>query len=240
MAGVQPILLNRQYRMHPRIAEFSSMQFYANKLSSQPRPEDRPLPSGFSWPRKHIPVCFVSVTNDEGQFYESTVDEESTTSSIKNEKEAEVLCCIVKDMVGSGHVKYEDIGVITPYSAQVKHITDIAPSSVAMNNKDNGKKLQDDVAEIDISKFLEIKSVDGYQGREKEVIIISAVRSNEFAKVGFLSDWRRLNVAVTRAKRGIVVIGDPRTLKFDLNWNAFIKWCHSNGVVLDSSEISTL
>ena len=59
--------------------------------------------------------------------------------------------------------------------------------------------------------------------REKELIMISAVRSNRNGKVGFLGDWRRLNVAITRAKRGIVVFGDPRTLQYDRHWAAYIR-----------------
>merc|ERR1712146_731620 len=73
---------------------------------------------------------------------------------------------------------------------------------------------------------LEIQSVDSYQSREKELILISAVRSNPNGKVGFLADWRRLNVAITRAKRGIIVFGDPRTLKNDIHWEHII-----NGVL---------
>lgn len=75
---------------------------------------------------------------------------------------------------------------------------------------------------------VEVRSVDGYQGREKEVIILSAVRSNRQGRVGFLCDWRRLNVAITRAKSGLVVIGDSATLRRDDNWRAFIEWCLEN------------
>jgi superfamily I DNA and/or RNA helicase len=78
---------------------------------------------------------------------------------------------------------------------------------------------------------LEIKSVDGYQGREKEVIIFSAVRSNAAGSVGFLDDWRRLNVAVTRARRGLVLFGDRSTLAADATWSAYLQWLDSEGCV---------
>ena len=71
---------------------------------------------------------------------------------------------------------------------------------------------------------VEVKTVDGYQGREKEVIIFSCVRSNPEQNIGFLSEMRRLNVALTRAKRGLIVIGDPSTLRGDKNWQAWLEY----------------
>ena len=65
-----------------------------------------------------------------------------------------------------------------------------------------------------------------YQGRERDLIIFSAVRSNRQGRIGFLSDWRRMNVALTRAKSGLVVLGDAETLKDgDRHWSAFVHWC---------------
>ncbi len=80
---------------------------------------------------------------------------------------------------------------------------------------------------------LEIKSVDGYQGREKEVIVFSAVRSNQQGAVGFLDDWRRLNVAVTRAKRGLVLFGSRATLAADATWGAYLQWLDAQGCVAE-------
>ncbi|MDP6864692.1 MAG: AAA domain-containing protein [Candidatus Poseidoniaceae archaeon] len=68
-------------------------------------------------------------------------------------------------------------------------------------------------------------------GREKEVIVMSTVRSNDDGKVGFLSDARRLNVAMTRAKRGLIVIGDGRTLRHDGQWSAWLDWVTESGLM---------
>ena len=86
------------------------------------------------------------------------------------------------------------------------------------------------------SDSLEVRSVDGYQGREKEIIIISAVRSNRAGRVGFLQDWRRLNVGLTRAKSGLIVVGDSITLSRDPNWKAFIDYCKENNCVMKADK----
>jgi len=116
-------------------------------------------------------------------------------------------------------------GIVTPYSAQVKHVTELAQTRLSRSFN---------------AAELEIQSVDAYQGREKELILISAVRSNRHGKVGFLGDWRRLNVAITRAKRGLVVVGDPRTLKHDPHWGAYLRWCLKRECVVPLAELKRL
>ena len=80
---------------------------------------------------------------------------------------------------------------------------------------------------------VEVSSVDGFQGREKELILFSAVRSNAAKQLGFLTDFRRLNVALTRARRGLVVVGDPETLAADATWRAYLQWLEKRGCVVD-------
>ena len=71
---------------------------------------------------------------------------------------------------------------------------------------------------------VEVKSVDGYQGREKDIILLSTVRANPRHVVGFLSDWRRMNVALTRARKAIIVLGNTGTLATDPHWQEYIRW----------------
>jgi len=76
--------------------------------------------------------------------------------------------------------------------------------------------------------------LSAYQGRERDLIIFSAVRSNHEGRIGFLKDWRRMNVAITRAKSGLVVFGDAETLREgDRHWNAFVNWCESMGCFVE-------
>merc|ERR1712188_223388 len=84
----------------------------------------------------------------------------------------------------------------------------------------------------------EIASVDAFQGREKELIVFSAVRSNAGGRVGFLADWRRLNVMITRARRGLIVIGNTDTLRSDPTWGKWLDWADEQGLIMRKPERS--
>jgi superfamily I DNA and/or RNA helicase len=103
-------------------------------------------------------------------------------------------------------VRASEIGVITPYAAQVRLLRE---------------KLS--------VEGLEIDTVDGFQGREKEAIVISMVRSNDIGEIGFLSDLRRMNVAMTRARRKLIVIGDSATLSADPFYARLIEYFEGQG-----------
>ena len=201
-SGLTPHMLTTQYRMHPSIREFPSSRFYENRLDDGCGKQDRPPVAGFLWPDWDKPVAFVPVHGAE--------IEEEAGSSRSNMDEAAVVIQVVNDLLLPGDIKPEDIGVISPYAGQVRLIRSMVDEQI---------------------QGLEVKSVDGYQGREKEIIVLSTVRSNEEGNVGFLSNYRRLNVALTRAKRGLIVIGDDRTLRNDSTWSSWLDWVSESNLM---------
>ena len=181
-----------------------------------------------------------------------------------NPKEAEEIGHVLKALLSASSKRLpfsvagpEEIGVISPYNGQVRLLQQKLPillPSLSSGSESRPKPQRttvgkargrgegrgsggddDDPDESSLSS-LEVKSVDGFQGREKEVIIFSAVRSNERGGVGFLSDYRRLNVAITRARRGLIVVGDPRTLMRDKTWAAWLRWIQSKGLAVTAAS----
>ena len=127
--------------------------------------------------------------------------------SKRNPQEAQLAIRHVQTLLELG-VPPIDIGVIAPYAAQVRLLRDIAC------------QLQPREA----WRQVEIDTIDGFQGREKEAIIISLVRSNAENEIGFLADRRRMNVALTRARRKLVVIGDSSTLGIEPFYKSFLDY----------------
>lgn len=89
-----------------------------------------------------------------------------------------------------------------------------------------------------LPREVEVRTVDGFQGREKEVILFSAVRANRKERLGFLTDKRRLNVGLTRARRALLVVGCQRTLRADATWHAFLEHCSSRGLMLSAEDLA--
>ena len=201
--GVPAHMLTTQYRMHPVIREFPSARFYDNRLEDGCGAAQRPTPAGLLWPDWDNPLAFIPVDGSELQ------DEEGSSRS--NYAEAAKVLSVVQNLLEAGDLATKDIGVITPYNGQVRVLSDLFQQA---GGRDMGEPYHG----------LEIKSVDGYQGREKEVIVFSTVRANENGEVGFLSDRRRLNVALTRARRGLIIVGHPNTLRHDGTWNSWLDW----------------
>eukprot|EP00835_Amoeboradix_gromovi_P000478 NODE_17_length_41373_cov_0.337016.p2 type:complete len:879 gc:universal NODE_17_length_41373_cov_0.337016:8591-5955(-) len=192
--GFKPLMLQIQYRMHPGLSEFPSNMFYEGNLQNGVNRLNRQPTLQFPWPNNELPMLFF---NCQGQ-------EEMSGSGLSylNRTEASVVDKIVVKLLKG--ILPEQIGIITPYEGQRAFIT-----SHMMNNGSISREC--------LSK-IEIASVDSFQGREKDYIILTCVRSNEKQGIGFLKDPRRLNVAITRAKYGLLIVGNPRVLSKNSLW----------------------
>ena len=208
--GNRPIRLQVQYRMHPCLSEFPSNMFYEGTLQNGvTAPERLRKNVDFPWPVPDTPMFF----------YQNLGQEEISSSgtSFLNRRvfilslrtparpwltsvprtEASNVEKIVTKFFKSGVVPSQ-IGVITPYEGQRSYIVNYMQFNGSLKK--------------DLYKEIEVASVDAFQGREKDYIILSCVRSNEHQGIGFLNDPRRLNVALTRAKYGVVILGNPKVL----------------------------
>ena len=178
--------LTVQYRMHTSIMKFPSENFYEGTLVADPSVASHTL-DDLEWtPGPHVdtqPVLFVDTSGADWLEELDPIGE-----SKLNPREARWVLKQVEAFLEAG-IPPEEIAVIAPYAAQVRFLRDHC------KNPD-----------------VEIDTVDGFQGREKEVVIISLVRSNPEGEIGFLSDERRMNVAMTRSKRKLIIIGDGTTL----------------------------
>ncbi|KAI4100646.1 MAG: hypothetical protein L6R37_005358 [Teloschistes peruensis] len=207
-------MLTTQYRMHAAIMSYPSAAMYSNKLLAADDVATRLL-KDLPYPVTETedtmaPLVFWDTQG--GDFPELTAadDDDDAHRSKKsillkdskaNPSEVMVVTRHVTALIEVG-VKGEDIAVITPYNAQVSLLA-----------RELREKFGDEI---------EVGSVDGFQGREKEAVVVSLVRSNGDGEVGFLGEERRLNVAMTRAKRHLCVVGDSETVgkgsKFLKGW----------------------
>lgn len=178
--------LGVQYRMHQDIMAFSSQEFYEGSLEAAPSVRAHrlcDLPGVQPNALTETPVLFVDTA---GASYDESGEPDG--DSRLNQLEGELVCQKVRALLAAG-VAQTDIAVITPYAAQARWLRERL-------------KLAD----------VEVDTVDGFQGREKEAVVVSLVRSNREGEIGFLSDVRRMNVALTRARRKLIVVGDSATV----------------------------
>ena len=240
-SGVPTHMLSVQYRMHPSISKFPSHQFYNGRLLDGISAADRVPPSGFPWPVPGRPVAFVPVNRGR----EAT---SGSSESKMNAAEAQVTRRIVDMLLSGGDVAAEDIGIVTPYKQQVEALKDLFREAAAETQglSGAGAAASAGIGAVagartgtgiggnhgDQLLEVEVHSVDGYQGREKKVIVVTTVRANAEGDVGFLADYRRLNVAITRARCGLVVVGHTATLYHDPYWAAWLDCAVEEGLVL--------
>jgi len=196
-------LLTVQYRMHRAIMDFSSRELYEARLLADPSVCEHvlaDLPGVAAAEATQSPVEFID-TAGAGFDEELELDGESRL----NRQEAALVCRKVQGLLDCG-VAAGDIAVIAPYAAQVRLLRERLPVP-----------------------GLEIDSVDGFQGREKEAVVISLVRSNPQGEIGFLGDVRRMNVAMTRARRRLLLVGDSATLSAHPFYRRMIEYFETIG-----------
>ena len=212
----QVSMLQVQYRMHEKIMEFPSRYFYNNKLVAHESVKGQLL-------RAHLPpVTFIDTA---GCGYQEKQDPE--TLSRMNVEEAALLIEQVEQLVediGTGNWVDEKItmGIITPYSAQVDQLRKLAEASAILEP---------------VFRHLTINTVDAFQGQERDVIVISFVRSNDKGDVGFLADIRRTNVAMTRARKKLVMVGDSATLSSHPFYLELLEFVQEQGYYKSAFEL---
>ena len=242
-------MLTTQYRMNAKIMEFSSRKWYSNQLVASENVANKTMKDKVTINMKFKHNDSINNTNynynnnnynnnnfngreinlnnlnlntdfdplnllseplifvdTKGQFSENRM----ATTKI-NDGEANIVAWFVKYLTDN-KVNPEDIGIITPYSGQVLNIRQ------------------------KVGERPEVSSVDGFQGREKEVIIISFVRSNNASIIGFLSDEKRINVSLTRAQKMLIIICDSENMLNDKFLKEMILFYKANSYIFDSSK----
>ena len=200
-------MLTVQYRMNKEIMGFSSRWFYHGKLTAAPQVANQlvsPIDTPLMW-----------LDTSQCHFGEK----ESRTLSRSNAEEARMLIHTLRDyieMIGIGKIQDErvDFGIISPYRAQVRLIRKLLRWQRFFRT---------------LRKQISVNSVDGFQGQERDVIIISMVRDNEKGTIGFLRDLRRMNVAITRARMKLIILGNAETLEKHKFYRELIEYVKEHG-----------
>jgi len=216
MLGNIPVRLEVQYRMHPTLSLFPSNTFYDGSLQNGVSADDRRSTQiGLRWPKPNSPMYFQVITGKE--------EFSGAGTSYLNRGEAaaveETLLALINGGCINGGVEPSSIGIITPYEGQRAYL-----AAILARNPDLKREA---FAEI------EIASVDAFQGREKDYILYTCVRSNPSSEIGFLHDPRRLNVALTRAKYGLILFGNPTTLARNALWHALLTHFQRRGLLVE-------
>ncbi|MFT4739129.1 MAG: ATP-dependent RNA/DNA helicase IGHMBP2 [Paraglaciecola sp.] len=192
------LMLTTQYRMHDDIQFFSNRYFYQNQLQA----------ADYVKQRRQLFTEAAVFIDTAGAGYMEELNQE-TLSTYNTEEAAFVidqLCQVIDQLIDEEHFS---IGVIAPYSAQVEKLR------AALRKKSLA---------ADVLKKVSIHTVDAFQGQERDVILISLTRSNAEGIVGFLANERRMNVAMTRARHKLIMVGDSSTLATNPFFNELIEY----------------
>jgi superfamily I DNA and/or RNA helicase len=203
-------LLQVQYRMKAEIMGFSNEYFYAGKLQAAENTKQHFFKD----------EAILEWIDTAGAGYTDRQEEESLSTF--NPEEALFACKYLNELIKRiGISKFKEngwtIGLIAPYSAQVRYLRSLIFESFDFPNL---KAFAD---------LITIDTVDGFQGQERDLMLISLTRSNERGEIGFLADERRMNVALTRAKRKLVLIGDSSTLASNSFFDSLLGYFEEKG-----------
>jgi superfamily I DNA and/or RNA helicase len=196
-------MLEEQHRMHEALMGFPSREIYAGRLRAHPEIATRSLAEVLA-PGAEVDAPPLLFLDTAGRGFEETPA--PGTESLRNEGEAELVAARARALLAAGLAPRE-LAVITPYRAQAA-------------------LLRERLADL---PELEVDSVDAFQGREKDAVLVSLVRSNAERRLGFLEDLRRMNVALTRARRHLFVVGDSATLAAHDFYARLIEHAHALG-----------
>ena len=191
-------LLKVQYRMNEAIMRFSSDWFYGGQVQSAPQVKHRGIldyDNPFLW----IDTAPLEEEDDSPVYHEQFVGE---SFGRVNKAEANLTISTLRDYlekVGKQRFLDEqvDVGVISPYRAQVQYLRSLIKATPELKP---------------FRRAITVNTVDGFQGQERDIVLISLVRSNAAGDIGFLKDLRRMNVAITRARMKVIILGDVKTL----------------------------
>lgn len=235
-----PHMLDTQYRMHPGISEFPRLKFYNGLLKDGITASDRAM--------ANIPENPVYFWDTKGKAKESRVRigfREDRGYTYSNVKEIDYITKVLMKLIYDKQVPKSDIGVITPYRGQRDYISNQLVKNELINPEKEEVQVEvdrDDIyndskpVTVHLVSGIMIASIDAFQGREKNFLVMSCVRSNDDKKIGFLNDKRRLNVALTRAKYGLILVGDIATLKSDELWKEYLEFLEEKGSVFSSDD----
>ena len=199
--------LNIQYRMSPDILEFSNIEFYNRKIKSYKQSSQNLI--SISQGKR---VVFIDTCGAD--MYETWEEE---IQSYFNEGEIQILLKIYEqELCLNSQIS---LGILSPYSAQTYKLKQSFYQYLTKQNLN-----------------LEINTIDSFQGSEREVIFLSLVRSNENGEIGFLNDYRRMNVALTRAKENLLIVGDSQTISVSPFYTRMLEYIHKSGKIFSAWE----
>ena len=219
-------MLETQYRMHELIMAFSSEQFYEGRLKAAPSVAHADLPA---YDPRFAPDLAVEFLDTAGfGFQELTIEESRSTA---NPEEADLLLKRLAQLLepydpADHETDLLTIGVIAPYRAQINYLKDAIEEN-------------DELVGLMEHRMLSVGTVDSFQGQERDIIAISLTRSNPQGEIGFLSDIRRMNVGMTRARKKLLLIGDSATLGAHPFYKAFIDYTERIGAYRTAWELES-